>query len=90
MDNPHAAMKNSLLRGRNTEQCQILEMSHIRDILMRKFGSFFKLFGITVSKDLRQFHDCMGITHRPWVVTLFSIWFLARLSWLKASDYTAQ
>jgi hypothetical protein len=32
---------------------------------MRLYGLILNLFGITVSKDLRQFHARIGITHRP-------------------------
>jgi len=47
-------------------------------------GSFLMLFGKTVSKDLRQFHGPTGITHRPWGVVPFGLWFhqiLINLRW---------
>jgi len=68
MDNPRTAVKNSFLRGRNTEQGHILKMRPFLSGWIRFHGLSFNLFDITVSKDLRQFHGRTGIIHQPWCV----------------------
>jgi len=63
-DNASASVKNLLLRGRNTEQDLFLKMMTLAFRLMTVFEPAIKLFGITASKDLRQFHARGGITPR--------------------------
>jgi len=57
-------VKNSLLRGRNTEQGLFLKMMTLIFRLLRVVEPAIKLFIITASKDLRQFHARRGITPR--------------------------
>ena len=64
VDNPCSTVKNSLKRGRNTEQRHILMMNSYRFSGCGYMCSYLKLFGITVSNDLKQFHDLSWITHR--------------------------
>jgi hypothetical protein len=70
MDNPRTAVKNSFLRGRNTEQGHILKMRSFLFGWIRFHGLILNLFSITVSKDLGQFHSRTEITHQPWLVPL--------------------
>ena len=44
------------------------------------------LFGITVTKDLRQFHDRTGITHRPQSVASYLFIGLKQISDTVASN----
>jgi len=76
IDNPNLTEKNSLLRVRNAEQSQTLKMNHTQLQLMQFHMQFFKLFGITVSKNLRQFLDQIGITHQPCALTLNCLGYL--------------
>jgi hypothetical protein len=71
MDNPDPTGKNSPLRARNTEQSQTSKIDHILFHLMNFMGAIIILFGITISKGLRQFPDRIGITHRSCVVSTF-------------------
>jgi len=62
MDNTAAIVKNSLLSDRNTEQGQTLKMISSKRGGFHYHGAFIRLFGITGTKDLRQFHDRSAIT----------------------------
>jgi len=62
--NGTTSVKNSLLRGRNTEQDLFLKMMTLVFGLLRVVEPAIKLFGITASKDLRQFHARGAITPR--------------------------
>jgi len=67
MDNTAANVKNSLLSDRNTEQSQTLKMISYKRDEFHYHKAFIRLFGITGTKDLRQFHDRIGITHQLFV-----------------------
>ena len=67
MDNTAASVKNSLLSARNTEQSQTLKMISFKRGEFHYHEAFIRLFGITGTKDLRQFHDRIGITHQLFV-----------------------
>ena len=71
MDNPAATVKNSFLKGRNTEPGQNLKMNHALLHRKRLLGDILNLFGITACKDLKQFPGCSGITHRLWALSRF-------------------
>jgi len=72
-NNHSAIVKNSTVRVRNAEQGNTFKKLCIALWLKWLIGYIFKMFVITVSNDLKQFHACGMITRRLVRMFLFEI-----------------